>query len=184
MSAPLHNLNFFHDKLRAASGRLFWLGLLMIVLGVAAIAFPEFSTFGATLLVGWVLLISGTAMFVSSFWIHGTVPFFGANLFGLLSAVAGVFLLFNPRAGALSLTLVIGFMFMFQGAAELVFSLETRPARGWVGMLLSGIASIALAVIIATGWPGISLVALGILLGINFISTGLGYITISRAFRG
>jgi uncharacterized membrane protein HdeD (DUF308 family) len=183
MSLSPHNLNFFHDKVRAASGRLFWLGLFMVLLGVAAIAFPEFSTFAATLLVGWVLLISGIAIFVSSFWIYGTVPFFGAILFGLLSAVAGVFLLFNPLAGALALTLVVGIMFMFQGALELVYSLEIRPAPGWMSMLFSGIASILLAVIIASGWPHVSLVALGILLGINFISTGFGYIAISRVFR-
>jgi uncharacterized membrane protein HdeD (DUF308 family) len=182
MSQPIQAPHF-HDRLRQASPRLFWLGLVLVVLGVAAIAFPEFSTFAATLLVGWVLLISGIAIFVSSFWIHGTGPFFGANLFGLLSAAAGVFLLFNPLAGAVTLTLVVGLMFMFQGAAELFFALEARPANGWVGMLLSGIASIILAIIIVSGWPGISLIVLGILLGINFITTGFAYIAVSRAFK-
>jgi uncharacterized membrane protein HdeD (DUF308 family) len=173
----------FHDRLRQASPRLFWLGLVLVLLGIAAIAFPEFSTFAATLLVGWVLLISGIAIFVSSFWLHGTGPFFAANLFGLLSAAGGVFLLFNPLAGAVTLTLIVGIMFMFQGAAELFFALEARPSRGWVGMLLSGLASIILAIIIVSGWPGISLIVLGILLGINFITTGFAYIAVSRAFK-
>jgi len=106
-------------------------------------------------------------------------------LIGLVFAVAaaGVFLLFNPLAGAVALTLVVGAMFIFQGAAELMFAMEMRPASGWVGMLLSGIASIALAIIIAYGWPAISLVVLGLLLGINFLTTGLGYIFVSRAFK-
>lgn len=181
---PSQNPSFFHHRLQTASSRLFWLGLLMVLLGVAAVVFPVFSTLAATLFVGWILLISGIALFVSSFWIHGTGPFFAANLVGLLFAAAGVFLAFNPLAGAVTLTLILGIMFIFQGAAELVFSLETRPAPGWVGMLLSGIASIALAIIIAAGWPGISLIALGLLLGINFISTGLGYIFLSRSFKG
>ncbi len=183
MSLSSHNLNFFHGKLRAASGRLFWLGLLMVVVGIAAIAFPEFGTVAAIFLVGWVLLVSGVATLISSFWIHGTTPFFAANLLGLLSAAAGVFLLLNPLAGALALTLVLGAMLIIQGAAELMFALEARPAPGWVGMLVSGIASIALAVIIASGWPHISRIALGILLGINFISTGAGYIALSRGFK-
>jgi uncharacterized membrane protein HdeD (DUF308 family) len=55
-----------------------------------------------------------------------------------------------------------------------------RPHRGWVWMLLSGLASVVLALVIAVGLPGISLIALGILLGINFLSTGLGYIFASR----
>src|ERR1700722_6935033 len=183
MVTTLHSGSFFHDKVRAASSRLFWLGFIMALLGIAAIAFPIFSTLAATLLVGWALLISGVAMFISSFWIHGTGPFFGANLFGLLSTAAGVFLLFNPLAGAVALTLVVGGMFIFQGGSEIMFAMEMRPASGWVGMLLSGIASIALAIIIVSGWPGISLVVLGLLLGINFLTTGLGYIFVSRAFK-
>lgn len=175
--------SFFHDKLRAASPKLFWLGIVLILVGLAAIAFPEVSTIAATLLVGWVLLVSGVALFIGSFWIHGTGPFFGANLFGLLSGAAGVFLLLDPLAGAVTLTLVVGFMFVVQGAAELVFALEARPAPSWVGMLISGIASVVLAFIIVSGWPGISAIVLGILLGINFITTGLGYIVISRGLK-
>jgi membrane protein HdeD len=64
-----------------------------------------------------------------------------------------------------------------------MFAMEMRPASGWLGMLLSGLASIALAIIIASGWPGISLIVLGLLFGINFLTTGLGYIFISRAFK-
>ncbi|HVE20346.1 MAG TPA: DUF308 domain-containing protein [Acidocella sp.] len=183
MITSLQSGNFFHDRVREASSRLFWFGLIMALLGIAAIAFPIFSTLAATLLVGWVLLIAGVATFISAFSIHGTGPFFAASLFGLLSTVAGVFLLFNPLAGAVALTLVLGVMFIFQGAAELMFAMEMRPAAGWGGMLLSGLASIALAIIIACGWPGISLIALGLLLGINFLTTGLGYIFVSRAVK-
>ena len=50
-------------------------------------------------------------------------------------------------------------------------------------MLVSAIASIALAVLIAAGWPRISLIALGILLGVNFLSSGLGYIFVSRGLK-
>ncbi len=174
----------FHDRLRRISPRLFWLGLLLTLLGLAAIAFPEFGTLAATLLTGWTLLIAGVLIFISSFWLHGTGPFFAANLFGLLSGAAGVFLLFNPLAGAVALTLILGIMFMFQGAAELVFALEARPSKGWGGMLASGLASIVLAIIIVSGWPGISAVALGILLGINFLTTGIAYIAVSRAMKG
>lgn len=170
----------FHERLRTISPRLFWLGLLLALVGLAAILFPEFSTLAATMLVGWILLIAGTLLFIGSFWIHGTLPFFAGNLFGLLSAAGGVFLLFNPLSGAIALTLVVGILFMFQGASELMFAFETRPAPSWVGMLISGLASIVLAVIIVAGWPGISAIALGLLLGINFLSTGIAYMFISR----
>ena len=173
----------FRHRLHGASGRLFWLGLAMLVLGIAAILFPIFATLVAALLVGWVLLLSGILMLAGAFHIHGTGPFFGALLFGLLSLAAGVFLLFNPLAGAVALTLMVGLIFMFQGAFEIFFAFEVRPYGGWVGMLISGLASIVVAVAILAGWPGISVIVLGILLGINFITTGLGYMFLSRALR-
>ena len=162
---------------------MFWLGLIMLVIGVVAIVFPILSTLVAALLVGWVLLLAGVASIAGSFSIHGTGPFFAAFLFGALSIAAGVFLLFNPVAGEIALTLLVAVIFTVQGAFELSFALAMRPLAGWIGMLISGLASVLVAVMIAAGWPGISAVLLGILMGINFISTGLAYHGVFRAMK-
>lgn len=183
MSATSIVDSLFHGRLKAASGRLFWLGLAMTVLGVVALVFPVISTLAATFFVGWMLLFSGAFTLAGSFSIHGTGPFFGALLLSLLSIAAGVFLLFNPGAGELALTLMVGALFMIEGAYEIFFAFEIRPLRGWVAMLLSALASIALAVMIAAGWPQVSMIVLGVLLGVNFISSGLGYMLVSRALK-
>ena len=180
--APFQD-SLFHGRVRVASRWLFWLGLAMLVLGIAAIVFPMISTLVAALLVGWILLLAGIITLFSSFQIHGTGPFFGALLLGLLSAAAGIFLLVNPLAGAVALTLIVGVLFMWQGAFEIAFAFEIRPHTGWVGMLVSGIASIAMAVLIIVGWPGISVIVLGILLGVNFITTGIGYMFVSHSLK-
>lgn len=170
----------FHGRLRASTGSLLWLGLAMAALGIAAIVFPVYSTLVAAILVGWAFLFSGGLTLVASFSIHSTGPFFGAMLLGLLSVVAGVFLLLNPLAGAVALTLLVGVIFVFQGAYELIFAFEMRPLSGWSGMLISGLASVILAMVIATGWPSISAITLGVLLGVNFLTTGVGYVIASR----
>jgi len=175
--------NLFHGRLREASQRLFHLGVLMVVLGIAAIIFPMISTLVATLLVGWVFLFSGLFTLYGAFSIHGTGPFFAALLLSLLSIVSGVYMLFNPAGGAAALTLVVGVLFMFQGASEIFFAFEMRPLSGWIGVLLSGIASALLALLIVAGWPGISLIVLGLLLGVNFLTTGVAYIFVSRALK-
>jgi uncharacterized membrane protein HdeD (DUF308 family) len=173
----------FHGRLRDSSSRLFWLGLAMIVVGIGAVVFPMISTLVAALIVGWTLLIAGSLAFVGAFSIHGTGPFFGALLTGLLSVAAGAFIVFNPLAGAVTLTLILGFVFMIQGAFEIFFAFEMRPHAGWWSMLLSGLASAAMAIIIVAGWPAISVLALGILMGVNFFTTGLGYIAVSRSLK-
>jgi len=183
MSATLHADRAFDRQLRGASARLTWLGVAMVVLGVAAIVFPMVSTLAVTLFVGWSLLLFGALSLAFSFSIVGAGPFFGALLFSLASIAVGIFLLFNPAAGAVSLTLLAGLIFVLQGAFETFFALETRPNSGWVAMLISAIASIVLAVVIFSGWPQISGIVLGILFGVNFISSGLGYIFVSRALK-
>ena len=83
----------FGERLRTVSGKLFWLGVALVILGLAAIVFPIVSTLVAVFLVGWLLLISGLFTFYGAFSIHGTGPFFGALLLGLLSIAAGIFFL-------------------------------------------------------------------------------------------
>lgn len=178
---PLTGL--FHERLRASATRLFWVGVGLVVLGIAAIVFPMISTLVATFLVGWVLLLFGLFAITASFSVHGTGPFFGALLLGLLSGAAGVFLLLSPLAGAIALTLLAGGIFVIQAAVEISFAFELRPHAGWGVMLVSGLTSLAMAVIIMAGWPAISVVLLGILLGVNFLSTGFGYMFVSRMLK-
>ncbi|MGH6871569.1 MAG: HdeD family acid-resistance protein [Rhizomicrobium sp.] len=173
----------FHTRLRASSSRLFWVGLALTLLGVAAIVFPVVSTLAAALFAGWVFLFSGVLLLIGSFSIHGTGPFFGALLISLLSIAAGAFLVFNPFAGAFGLTVFLVVLFLIEGSFEIVFAFEMRPNPGWTWMLISGLASVILGLLIAAGLPGTSLIALGVLLGINFLSTGLGYLLVSRAVR-
>lgn len=173
----------FHGRVRGASGRLFWLGLAMILLGFVAVAFPMVSTLVAALIVGWTLLFAGAITFVGSFSIHGTGPFFGALLTGLVSFAAGLFAVLHPDAAAVALTLILGIIFLIQGAFEIFLAFELRPLQGWWGMLLSGFASAVLAILIAAGWPAISAIALGVLMGVNFLTTGLGYLAVSRALK-
>lgn len=169
-----------HARLKTSSRHLMWLGIVMAVVGIVAIVFPVISTLATALFVGWMLLLAGIFLLIGSFTIHGTGPFFGALPISLLTLVAGVFLLFHPVVGALALTMVLGVVFLVQGAFELTLAFEMRPHRAWLWMLLSGMASVLLALVIAFGLPAISLIALGILLGINFLTTGLGYIFASR----
>ena len=58
-----------------------------------------------------------------------------------------------------------------------------RPVRGWSGILTSAIVSIIRAVLILATWPGISMIALELLIGVNFISSGPGYIAVSRLMQ-
>lgn len=175
--------NSLHDRIRAASTKILWGGIALTILGIAAIAFPVVSTLVATLMVGWSLLFFGAIIFFGAFSISDTGPFFGVLLLGILSIAASIYLLVNPNAGAAALTLVVAIIFSLQGAVEISFALNIRPFRSWVGLLVSGIISVIAAILIAASWPGISTIMLGVLFGVNFLSTGIGYIIVARELK-
>lgn len=160
-----------------------WLGVALLVVGAAALIFPVMSTLVATVFVGWLLIISGLTMLFGAFSLGGAGPFFGALLSSLLSIAAGAFILMRPGVGMVGLTVCLGALFMVQGAFEMMLAFELRPARGWGWMLASALASIFLSIAIVVGLPGTSLVALGIIMGVNFISTGVAYLTLAGAVK-
>lgn len=173
----------FFRRVRGEAGRMTWLGVALLVLGVCALVFPELASFVVTFFVGWVLIIAGVASIFGSFSIRGTGPFFGALLFGLLSLACGVFLLFRPGVGLLVLTMIVGVLFMIQGASEIILAFEARPSSGWGWMLGSAVASILVAILILAGWPTSSLITLGVLMGVNFITSGVAHLMVANSVR-
>lgn len=173
----------FRAEVRKEASHLMWLGAALLAVGVVALVFPMISTLVATLFVGWLLIITGFMSLFLAFSIRGAGPFFGALLFSLLSIAAGAFMIFRPTLGEIAITIILGALFMVQGAFEGVLAFELRPARGWGWMLLSAVASVVLSIIILSGLPKLSLVALGIIIGVNFISSGLAYMFVGGAVK-
>jgi uncharacterized membrane protein HdeD (DUF308 family) len=51
-------------------------------------------------------------------------------------------------------------------------SFRFRPARGWLWLLLSGGVSLVLGALLWSQWPMSGLWAVGVLVGLNLMSTG------------
>ena len=169
----------------AAHWRLFMVqGVVMIVLGVLAVAVPMAATLAIELLVGWLFLISGIVGLIALFSVHNTPAFLWGLVTAALSVAAGVMLIWNPVAGALSLTLVLVGLFVAEGVFQIATSLGYRHvmAASWGWLLVSGIADLLLAAIIIIGWPISAAWALGLLVGINLLTSG--WALVMAAFAG
>lgn len=154
----------------------FWLGVAMCIIGILAIIFPFITTLTVEFMVGWLLVLAGLIGFGSSFTVEGTGPFFGRLLLSLLYFGLGLYFLTHPAAGIVVLTIVLAALFLIDGAVQLTYAFEMRQRGGWFWMLLSGLVSIIVGLLIAGGLPGTSLFALGILIGVSFLSTGIAFI--------
>lgn len=171
------------NALRETRSRLLWIGIAFILIGLLAIVFPTVSTIAVELYIGWVLILSGVAMAMLSFFIHGTGPFFGMLLWSLMNIVAGAFLVFNPVGGALALTILVAVLFVVQAASEFYLAFAIRGQTGWLWVLASAVLSLLAAILIAAGLPGTSTVVLGLLAGVNFLSTGVSLVILRRRLK-
>ena len=159
------------------------LGIVLILAGLAAIAFPFLSSIAAKVVLGWLFLIGGVMMIVHAFQAPGWGGFLWELLVGILYVVVGGYLAFFPLAGLLTLTIVIAALFIAEGVFEAIMAFRVRPHEGWVWLLLSGIAALAVGVIIAMGLPESAIWALGLLVGINLLFSGWSYVFLALAGR-
>jgi uncharacterized membrane protein HdeD (DUF308 family) len=162
-------------------GWFYFLGILFIVLGVAAMAFPFVTTIAVKVFLGWLFLIGGIIQIVHAFSTRAWSEFFLDLLIGVLYVVAGGWLAFFPLTGIVTLTLLLALMFIIEGVLEAGIAFRIRPYAGWVWMLLSGIVAIAVGVLLIAKLPSSAAWAIGLLVGINLIMSGFAYLLLPMA---
>jgi len=150
-------------------------GVIMTILGVLAVVWPQISTVAVDVYVGWLFLVSGAVGLVTIFFVPTVSAFLWSLLTAALTLFVGILLLWHPVEGAISLTLVLIAFFIVEGIFQIAASLGYREAfpDSWGWMLASGIADLALAAVIIAGWPGTASWALGLIVGVNLITSGI-----------
>jgi uncharacterized membrane protein HdeD (DUF308 family) len=160
-------------------------GILLLILGLLAILLPVVASLAATVVFGWLLLLSGVLGLVATFRAR-QAPGFGWSLVSaIVGIVAGVLLLLAPVQGTLSLTAVLIAFLIVEGVASILYALDHRRGSSgrWSWMLFSGIVDIILGTILLWGLPGTAAWALGLLLGINMIFGGSALIGMALSAR-
>jgi len=178
MSTDKHDIEQI-QRAAAASLREHWKlflveGIILVILGLIAIAIPPIATLAVELLVGWLFLISGVVGLIMSFSMRHAPGFWWSLLSAIVGIAAGVVLLLWPLSGVLSLTFVLIAFFTIEGVVSIMFALEhKRELSGrWGWMLASGIVDLILAALILLGLPGTAAWAIGLLVGINLVFGG------------
>jgi uncharacterized membrane protein HdeD (DUF308 family) len=173
------------DALKAHWRLYVFEGVVMIVLGVLAIAYPVFATLAVDLYLGWLFLFAGVLALVATIAVRHVPGFWWALVTALLAIVVGLALLLKPAAGIMSLTAVLTAFFIVQGAFQAAAALSYREAipRSWGWLLASGIADLVLAAIIISGWPGTVAWTLGLLAGVSLVTSGWAILMVALSAR-
>jgi uncharacterized membrane protein HdeD (DUF308 family) len=172
------------DALRAHWVLFVTQGVIMVILGVVAFVAPTVATIAVDIFVGWLFLISGIFGLAALFSVRSVPAFMWTLITAALSVVVGAMLIWKPAEGVFSLTLVLTAFFIVEGIFQIVASITSRDAipGSWGWMLVSGLADLVLAAIIIAGWPLSAGRVLGLLVGINLITSGLA--VVMAAFAG
>jgi uncharacterized membrane protein HdeD (DUF308 family) len=169
-----------------AHWRLFLIeGIILLVLGIAAIALPPIAGLATALVLGWLFLLGGVVGLIATFGQRNAPGFWWALLSAVVSLAAGYVLLFNPAQGVATLTYVLIAFFLVDGILIVVMALEHRRELSgrWEWMMLGGVMDLVLAGIIIAGLPGTIAWALGLLVGIDLVFGGMTLIGMALSAR-
>jgi uncharacterized membrane protein HdeD (DUF308 family) len=160
-------------------------GVVLLVLGATAVVLPPLATLAATIIIGWLFLVSGVVGLFTTFWMRQAPGFWWSLISAVLGIVVGFLLLASPLSGAISLTIVLVVFFIIEGVASIMFALDhKRELSGqWGWMLVSGIVDLLLAALIFGALPGAAAWALGLLVGVNMIFGGSALIAMALHAR-
>ncbi|EMA55493.1 MULTISPECIES: HdeD family acid-resistance protein [Halococcus] len=158
-------------------------GVLTALFGVLAIVFPFVTGVSFSVLLGVLLVAGGFVHVAHAFTAQDWKGRLWQVLLAGLYGVAGIALLVNPLFTLATLTLILAAFFFADGIIETIMGLRLRGEDGWAWLLASGVLSIVVGAAIWIGWPSTALWVVGLLFGINLLSTGLSMLVLAMGGR-
>jgi len=160
-------------------------GIVLAVLGLAAIALPPLAGLATAVVLGWLFLFGGIVGLIATFGQRNAPGFWWSLLSAAIAVLAGGILLSNPVTGVATLTFVLTAFFLIDGVLIIVMAIEHRRELSgrWEWMMIGGIMDLVLGAIIIAGLPGTLAWALGLLVGIDLVFGGAALIAMALSAR-
>jgi uncharacterized membrane protein HdeD (DUF308 family) len=166
----------------ASTWSIVW-GVLLIIFGMLAVGSPFLATVAFGVAIAWLIVFAGVIHLVLAFHAHGA----GSLIWKVLVAFAylcfGVYLIIHPLLGIVSLTLVLASLFLIEGVLDIVLFFRMRSTQGSSWVLIDGIVTLLLGLLIYVQWPSSSVWAIGTLVGVSMIISGIARVMLSTTVR-
>jgi uncharacterized membrane protein HdeD (DUF308 family) len=120
---------------------------------------------------------------VLAFHAHSGTSLGWKLLVGLAYIFIGGYLLYRPLVGVATLTLMLAFLFLVEGVLDIMLWWKSRSQAGAFWILVDAIITLILGGLIYVHWPSSSVWAIGTLVGISMIISGVTRIMLSLAVR-
>jgi uncharacterized membrane protein HdeD (DUF308 family) len=162
---------------KSSSTSLIMLGILAVVVGIVAIAWPGVTILALVILFAVYAFMDAGLQAARAFNSRAAGPVVGHLLLGLIDLAAGVIALAWPAPTAFVLVIVVAAWALVAGVAEFFAGLQIGEAAGTRALfILSGLVSIAFGVLLFAR-PGVGAVTLALLFGLYALIYGFSQIT-------
>jgi uncharacterized membrane protein HdeD (DUF308 family) len=159
------------------------LSVLMIIAGLLAIGVPGVAGAAVTVVVGWLLIISGVLHLALAFSGGQARAVIGEVLLAVLYGLVGYYVLSRPGVGLAALTGIITVYLFVEGILEFWLSYMLRPLPGAGWLLFDGIVTLALAIFVVSTWSSSESWLLGTLVGVSMLFSGVTRLALSVEVR-
>ena len=156
-------------------------GVMGLVFGIVALAWPGETVVAFVMLCGIWALVDGIGSLVEGFGTAGG-PGWLHLLMGLASLVVAFFAIFSPSMTASALTWLVGIWLIVRGVFELIAAAFGSGLTGRGFLVASGLVDLVLGVLFAAN-PGRGAVGIAWLLGLVAILWGLVFLVIGLVVR-
>ena len=168
---------------RSASTLSILWGVSLIILGMLAVGSPFVAAVAVNVVIAWLIVFAGAVHLTVAFHTREAGSLIWRLLVGLAYVFFGVYLIARPELGVASLTLVLASLFLVEGILNIVLFFRTRSLQGSSWVLVDGIITLLLGLMIYTQWPSSSAWAIGTLVGVSMIISGVTRLMLSLAVR-
>ncbi len=167
---------------RASTLTILW-GVSLVCLGMLAVAAPLFAAVAVTSLIAWLIMFAGVVHIVVAFHSREAGSVIWRLLVGLAYICFGGYVMARPALGVASLTLLLASLFLVEGIFNIVlfFRAPTALRSGW--FLVDGIVTLLLGLMIYMQWPSSSAWAIGTLVGVSLIFSGVTRVMVASTVR-
>jgi uncharacterized membrane protein HdeD (DUF308 family) len=144
---------------------------------------PFFAAIAVSVVIGWLIILAGIVHIALAFHTHGAGSVIWKLLVGFAYLCFGAYLLVHPIVGVATLTLLLAALFVIEGILNLVLFFQMRSERGSSWVLIDGVVTLLLGAMIYMQWPWSASWAIGVLVGVSMIMSGVARIALTSAAR-
>jgi uncharacterized membrane protein HdeD (DUF308 family) len=169
---------------RQASGWSIGWGIALVIFGALAIGSPFVAAVAVSVFISWIIIFGGIVHLVLALHSHRAGSLIWKLLVGLCYVVIGMYLLWHPVLSVAALTLLVAGLLLVEGVLNIIMFFHLRSLQGSAWILFDGAVTLILAMLIYLQWPSSSVWAIGTLVGVSMIISGITRVMLSLAVRG